>query len=538
MEAPDDDTMEMTPELQVIMTSFNLSVEVAEDLLNTHGSVKEVFIEYAKEEVKAQEERRAYFAQGKEAEEKESRKKLLQAELMKMEEQLRKELKLEKEQEEAGPVGATDGIAAGPVGAATVVKEEVADAPYAFDDEAPTRRTAHATPMDYDEVDAPDPPSPSSRSTPIHIPNLRPGVTFAAWARSAELRLKASSASEQDKTLSVFESLIAHTTLLEEFSRLKKADSSRTAEQVLRLISADEKFSTYVQHVRRRPNWARFDPVRDTLRAHAIVLENEARDCGAADSELKSAFLTTISGRAQQLAVLKHQTDPKISARELMDHCIQRLENRETSTDLSLLMKIVPKDKECVSDFANRLIEEATRILFSRNYSSDQIEDQSRLIFINNIGGVIGEKLQDLAPETWDRAVTVARNVEARLNLERDSTPHLGAFNSRGGGSRGGKGGGSRGGGGGSNRGGGNNRGGGGGHRGGGGGYRGGGSHSGARPKTKDLSWTLTAECHECGEKGHIRIQCPTLIKKIRDGAKTEPKNGSGGSAKDPRDED
>ena len=103
----------------------------------------------------------------------------------------------------------------------------------------------------------------------------------------------------------MFEALLHHPELLRQFAALKSAGNS--ALQIVKKMKVDTALAEFQTKTRRRPNWARFDPNKDTIRAHSIVLKNEAEDVGASDTELRSAFMSTISGRAQQLAVLKKE---------------------------------------------------------------------------------------------------------------------------------------------------------------------------------------------------------------------------------------
>ena len=385
--------------------------------------------------------------------------------------------------------------------------------------------------IDEDVVDA-----PTTTTATLHIPALAPGVRFPAWARSAELRLQASSAVEATKIIHVFDALLLHSNILAKFTELKK--TGKNALQIVQALKVDPELATYQKKVRRRPNWARFDPNKDTIRAHSIVLKNEAEDVDASDAELRSAFMSSISGRAQQLAVLKKESEPDISANDLMNHVIKRLEDKETSTDMARLYNLKPKENESANDYANRLIEETTRILFKRNYTAEQVDENARIVFINNIGGTIGERLQDACPETWEKAVEMARQVEARLKAE-GNDGKLGAFRGRGGGKggRGGRGGGQ----GGRNDGdrgnddrgnrNNDNR-----NRGDGGGRsrRNKDDRSGTR-KSKGAEWILDAECNHCHEIGHIKIGCPKLLAKMK--KDRESKNSKRGAREDAQDE-
>ena len=148
--------------------------------------------------------------------------------------------------------------------------------------------------VDKDIVDAPI-ASVTAPTASIRIPAFAAGIRFPAWARAAELRLQATTAPEAQRISEVFESQLHHPELLRKFAALKTTGNN--ALQIVKLMKVDTALAEFQTKMHRRPNWARLDPNKDTIRAHSIVLKNEAEHVGA-------------GGRAQQLAVLKKETEP------------------------------------------------------------------------------------------------------------------------------------------------------------------------------------------------------------------------------------
>ena len=391
-----------------------------------------------------------------------------------------------------------------------------------------------------------DTPAAASRHRPaLFITKLLPDVKFGAWAQAAMMRLTASDAPEDLKLSMVFEAMLTHERLLEHFSNLRSLHPTKTTLELLQLMRGDAEIADYVKPTRRKPFWPTYREGKDTIRAHAACMLAEAEDVGVSDTELKVAFQTSLVGRAKAIATEKADNFPKITAKELIDYVCHTLENNETQADYQNLQHLAPEgseeagNKEKVVPYSTRLIEEATRILTKRGYTMQQVEEMALMIFIKNVGGVIGEKLQDLHPQSWDHAITVARNIEARLEREKQETGRLGAFHGRGGG-RGGRGG--RGGGRGGRNGNNNNHSNNNNNNGGQGGQKNQGSSSsssgnqrvGAQGKGKGLDWVLQAQCHHCNEVGHIKIGCPKFLAELKKGKESKnSKRGPAGTQED-----
>ena len=261
---------------------------------------------------------------------------------------------------------------------------------------------------------------------------------------------------------------------------------------------------------------------RDSIRSHAEAMVEEARVSHSNDATLRAAFVSSLHGRERTLARQRINADKSVTAKELMAYIVATVENKETEMDLVAFHSMEPRANEEDDAFGNRVLEEGTRVLTPRKYTTDQIDDQCKQIFVRAMPYEIRKLLAATVPRSLSQAIATVRNLRGLTRQQQQQEERVAAFHNnnnnnnnynsrgRGGGGRGGRGQGrgtpySRGG------------------RGGRGGHqnhnnnhnRGGASGHGAGEDGQDNDGRGQGPevrvflCYRCGQPGHIRKECP-----------------------------
>ena len=256
--------------------------------------------------------------------------------------------------------------------------------------------------------------STSSRSAILDIAPLKTGVRFRDWAAAAALRLAASSASAGAKMGEVLEALLDHPVLVQYIiSVIERQPRTAIGDLLDQMGSGD--FADYVKKPKRKPYWPKFADNRDTIRAFTAAFAMEVRDSGADDEEARSAYVCALSGRPRTIATMKTESSPSISFADLSSYLISTLESRETEADLSMLDAMADRAGQPVDEYGRALLEESTRVLSAHGYNDEQIRARAKQIFVRNLRGTVGDRLRGLFPETWEKALALARNIESQL---------------------------------------------------------------------------------------------------------------------------
>ena len=141
-----------------------------------------------------------------------------------------------------------------------------------------------------------------------------------------------------------------------------------------------------------------------------MAMEKEATDSQADDAEIVSAYLGGLSGRARDVAALNLETSRKsgtvLSWQQLMKNVKETLEKNDTQADMNLLHQTKQAPGKLITDYKNGLLESGTRVMLSEGYNQDQIKDQLKIIFINNVRPEIHRIVKTHYPKMWEDAVT------------------------------------------------------------------------------------------------------------------------------------
>ena len=256
----------------------------------------------------------------------------------------------------------------------------------------------------------------SAKTTSIELIPLKTGVYFRDWVPAACLRLRSSTASHDIKTGEVMEALMEHPPLLQEVINQK---TSAPAKKVIDIIEGMRRgeFGDYIKKVKRTANWPKFT-AKDTIRSYTVAFRMEMKDSGRDDEEARSAYVCGLNGTPRTIATMKVTSSPLISFEDLATYLIATLESRETEADLNMLDAMTDRPGQTVEEYARAVLEEATRVLSAHGYSDEQIRSRAHQIFVRNLRGAVGDKLRDLFPETWDKAISLARNIESKMAKE------------------------------------------------------------------------------------------------------------------------
>ena len=256
----------------------------------------------------------------------------------------------------------------------------------------------------------------SAKTTSIELIPLKTGVYFRDWVPAACLRLRSSTASHDIKTGEVMEALMEHPPLLQEVINQK---TSAPAKKVIDIIEGMRRgeFGDYIKKVKRTANWPKFT-AKDTIRSYTVAFRMEMKDSGRDDEEARSAYVCGLNGTPRTIATMKVTSSPLISFEDLAAYLIATLESRETEADLNMLDAMTDRPGQTVEEYARAVLEEATRVLSAHGYSDEQIRSRAHQIFVRNLRGAVGDKLRDLFPETWDKAILLARNIESKMAKE------------------------------------------------------------------------------------------------------------------------
>ena len=247
----------------------------------------------------------------------------------------------------------------------------------------------------------------------IELAPLKPGQRFVNWVAAAAHRLMASCASADAKLGEVLEALLDHPQLVERVLDLHAAAPHRRVGELLDDMAEGE-FKNYKKKPKRKPNWPKFG-AKDTVRAFTSAFNMEVQDSGADDEEARAAYVCALSGRPRTIATMKTTSDPGISFEDLAVYLIRTLESNETDADLQMLDAMVDRPGQNTQDYGEELLEESTRILSAHGYNDEQIRARAKQVFVRNLRGPVGDKLRNLFPETWEKALALARNIESAL---------------------------------------------------------------------------------------------------------------------------
>ena len=348
-------TVELDPEMQVLMGELKVSVEEAQQLLKDFGSVAGVYRKRFLDELEEEDEREKVKTEVREG------KSILR-------------------------------------GKKVIIKDEPSfhDAVSNFED------AVDGMDVEFDEVDAPSgdagaassssssSSTPSSSSSPtINIPHWKEGVPLRRWCFLARMQMKSyASASQADKKLSVLSRLDVNEKAFVKF--LDYADkTSLTTEQILETMANDQN-NDFGWRRKRRPNWPRYSE-KDSISAFNLAMKMEAEDSGAADSEVKAAYLSSLCGTARNIASMRTKTEPNCTSDELMKYVKDTLERTDTQADVNLLDSFKQEPGQSVSDFAAAMLEKTTSVLLPRDYTETQIKGQAKGYFERNLRPEIGK---------------------------------------------------------------------------------------------------------------------------------------------------
>ena len=358
---------------------------------------------------------------------------------------------------------------------------------------------------DHDELDAPDASSTPASTSPatVSLTPMKHNNRFSEWCWVSAQKLKASTASVAIKRAAILEALQGTKAFV--LARPLVEDSSLVPVQILRQLAEGE-LSEWV-YKNREPKWKKWDPT-SSLRAHTTVLLLERDDSGADEDSFMTGFLSSISGAPQSIATERQKADPTMSTEELMASLVKAVENDVTDADLDILEATVQQPTETTDQYAQNIYEAASRILLAQNPSTTipTIQQTAKRIFLRGLRGETGERTRNAFPQTWDHALLISRQAEAKYPATTATIAPAAYGRGGGGGGRGrGYGNSNRGRGGGRGRG--AHRG-----RGRGGGYgRGGGTgNSGGGQSTSGMDII----CRGCGNAGHIVRNCPDKVRK------------------------
>ena len=358
-----------------------------------------------------------------------------------------------------------------------------------------------------EDIDAPDGPSGATASAPaqrfmrrvVALKGLTHGTNFGIWCQVAEMKLKASRTDDETQKAAVYEALMdvpipyaAAEPLLQE--------PTKTAQQVLQELARGS-LSDWI-HRKREPKWTKWSPEYATLRAHIGALKNEAQDSGCNDSQLRSGFMLTISGLSQSIASERLALEPNISSTDLMDGVLDAVENDVTETDLDLLESTVQEAGETTDTCASRVYNKTLKVLSAQQQGKvtvDDVKKKARRVFVRALKPPIGPRVRAVFPDTWEKAVTIARQVENEVGVVQEAKIGvIGSGRGRGRGAWRGRGGTTRGGG---------------TYRGGGAGGRGGARSNNSSSSSSSFNASNVA-CHACRQTGHLVKNCPNHVRK------------------------
>ena len=220
----------------------------------------------------------------------------------------------------------------------------------------------------------------------------------------------------------VLEALLEHQALISAILDQHTADSTKKIGKIIEELAHGD-FENYYKPVKRKPNWPKFGE-KDTIRAFTAAFSLEKTDSGADEKEARAAYVCGLTGAPRTIATMKVTSSPLISFADLSEYLITALESRETEADMTMLDAMTDRPGQSVEDYGRAVLEKATRVLSAHGYNDDQIHARARQIFVRNLRGLVGDKLRDLYPETWEKAISLARNIESKMA---NATPTLAA---------------------------------------------------------------------------------------------------------------
>ena len=185
---------------------------------------------------------------------------------------------------------------------------------------------------------------------------------------------------------------------------------------------------------KRDPKWMKWDSTKTSLRAHIGALKLEAEQSGCSDEALRSGFVTTTTGVPLSIATNRIKTEPNVRAKQLMQEVLDNVENNVTEVDVDMLDDMLQNGGETTDKLGERVYENCFRVMSAQGVTDlKEIEKKARRIFVKALRPPIGPRVRAGFPETWQRAVLIARQVESEVGVYQGASK-IGAVGGRGGG--------------------------------------------------------------------------------------------------------
>jgi hypothetical protein len=176
-----------------------------------------------------------------------------------------------------------------------------------------------------------------------------------------------------------------------------------------------------------RPNWPRYlEGPTDSVRTFTFSFKLVAKAAKVPADQWGATYVSLLHGYAATIAISYLDEVADATFESLSAHVMDTMERQHVQADKIALETRVLSPNEDISDFANALCL-LTRRAYRHVYKPPQVEERAGEAFVRGLTGLLKQRVREEFPESLDKAICLAKNLEAVVAPVAPGVPGPGA---------------------------------------------------------------------------------------------------------------